>query len=60
MNPKDFTCGVQLTAFFNGNSIPNIITDAMVVLLPLPYVWQLQLRLSQKVAVGGIFALGAL
>ncbi|KAK8124078.1 hypothetical protein PG999_003996 [Apiospora kogelbergensis] len=59
MDPKQFRCGVELSPFFNGNSIPNIVTDSFVVLLPLPYVWQLQLRRSQRIAVGGIFALGA-
>ena len=60
MDPETFFCGVELSPFFNGNSIPNIITDGFMVMLPLPYVWQLQLRRSQKIAVGGIFALGAL
>ncbi|PVH95970.1 hypothetical protein DM02DRAFT_570318 [Periconia macrospinosa] len=59
MNPKDFKCGVVLRPFFYGNSVPNIITDGFIVLLPLPYVWQLQLHRAQKIAVGGIFALGA-
>ncbi|KAK8015205.1 hypothetical protein PG990_008501 [Apiospora arundinis] len=59
MSPDEFFCGVQLNPFFNGNSIPNIITDGLIVLLPLPYVWQLQLRRPQRIAVAGIFALGA-
>ncbi|CAI6337812.1 unnamed protein product [Periconia digitata] len=57
--PDQFTCGVVLRPFFQGNSIPNIITDAFIVLLPLPYVWQLQLHRAQKIAVAGIFTLGA-
>ncbi|KAK6855205.1 hypothetical protein PG995_008737 [Apiospora arundinis] len=59
ISPDEFFCGVQLNPFFNGNSIPNIITDGLIVLLPLPYVWQLQLRRPQRIAVAGIFALGA-
>ncbi|KAH6664782.1 hypothetical protein F5X68DRAFT_225559 [Plectosphaerella plurivora] len=59
MSPTDFTCGVNLNQFFNGNSIPNIITDALVVMLPIPYVWKLQLPGPQKFAVIFIFALGA-
>ncbi|KAK7947886.1 uncharacterized protein PG986_008772 [Apiospora aurea] len=48
-----------LNAFFNGNSIPNIITDACMVTLPLPYIWKLQLQRAQKIALGGVFAVGA-
>lgn len=59
MLPADFVCNVDLNQFFNGNSIPNIITDALVVMLPIPYVWKLQLPGPQKFAVIFIFALGA-
>jgi hypothetical protein len=57
-SPDDFTCAVDLNAFFNGNSIPNIITDGFVVLLPVPYVLKLQLSTVHKLAICGIFILG--
>lgn len=60
MTPDQFYCGVDSNKFFNGNSIPNIVTDAFVVLLPVPYVWKLQLPMPQRIALVGIFALGAL
>ena len=44
--------------FFNGNSIPNIITDALLLVLPIPFVWQLQLPRAQKVALTSIFIVG--
>lgn len=60
MAPEDFTCGVDVKMFFKGNSIPNIITDVLIIVLPIPYVWSLQLQTPQKVALAGIFALGTL
>lgn len=60
MAPEDFRCGVDVKMFFKGNSIPNIITDALIIILPIPYVWSLQLQRAQKVALAGIFALGTL
>ncbi|KAL8375645.1 hypothetical protein RB595_006973 [Gaeumannomyces hyphopodioides] len=59
MSPADFTCGVDSSKFFIGNSVPTIVTDAFIVALPAPYVWKLQLRMSQKIAILGIFLLGA-
>ncbi|KAK1951970.1 hypothetical protein LY78DRAFT_731711 [Colletotrichum sublineola] len=58
MSPTEFTCGVDVNKFFNGNSIPNIITDALVVMLPIPYVLSLQMRKPQKFALLGVFLLG--
>ena len=58
--PDSYTCAVNVNQFFNGNSIPNIITDAAILILPLPYIWKLQLPLAQKLALSSIFALGVL
>lgn len=53
-------CTVNLNQFFNGNSIPNIVTDAMIIVLPMPFIWQLHLPKSQKIALTNVFILGAL
>lgn len=55
-----FRCPVNVNQFFDGNSIPNIITDAAILVLPLPYVWRLQLPRAQKLALSSVFALGVL
>lgn len=55
-----YKCPVNVNQFFNGNSIPNIITDAALLLLPLPQIWGLSLPKTQKLAVMFIFALGVL
>lgn len=53
-----FHCGVNVNQFFDGNSIPNIITDAAILVLPIPYIWKLQLPRAQKFALTSIFILG--
>ena len=55
-----YKCPVDVRMFFIANAIPNIITDILMLLVPVPGIWSLQLRISQKIAVFGIFALGLL
>ncbi|KUI66386.1 hypothetical protein VM1G_11396 [Cytospora mali] len=45
--------------FFIGNSIPNIIADVILLLLPMRDIWKLQLHLRSKIAVSLIFLLGS-
>ncbi|KAI1770103.1 hypothetical protein F4818DRAFT_275081 [Hypoxylon cercidicola] len=40
------------------NAVGNIITDIIVLVLPIPVVWRLNLKRARKWAVLGIFALG--
>ncbi|KAJ5588538.1 hypothetical protein N7537_011216 [Penicillium hordei] len=51
------TC-INPKPFFFGNAISNLIIDAVILALPIPMVLQLQLRLSQKLSILGIFLLG--
>lgn len=45
---------------FLGNAIPNVITDAILLAMPLPFLFGLHVSRSQKVALVGIFALAGL
>ncbi|KAL9010301.1 MAG: hypothetical protein Q9173_004755 [Seirophora scorigena] len=38
--------------------IPWIATDLAILVMPLPFVWQLQLPAMQRVGLGGLFLLG--
>ncbi|KAK5998967.1 hypothetical protein PT974_01351 [Cladobotryum mycophilum] len=58
MHPSEYKCTVDSTKFFYGNAIPTIITDVMMLALPIPYVLRLQLPRGQKVALIGIFLVG--
>lgn len=53
------TC-IDPKQFFFGNAISNLLIDVVILALPIPMVLQLQLRLSQKLTVLGIFLLGGL
>lgn len=55
-----FHCGVNENHFFDGNSIPNIVTDAAILVLPMPFVWQLHLSKAQKLALTSVFIFGIL
>ena len=38
----------------------NVVTDFMLLCLPMPLVWRLNMATTRKIQVSGIFALGAL
>lgn len=42
------------------NSASTIFTDIIILCLPAPQVWKLQLQKTERIAVIGIFALGSL
>ncbi|CAH0046963.1 unnamed protein product [Clonostachys solani] len=56
--PSEYHCGVDSLPFFIGNAIPNIVTDIVMIILPIPYIWSLQLPVQQKLALGGVFVVG--
>lgn len=51
---------LNVQTFFQDQAIPNIITDLVVLLLPLPLIWTLKLPIEQKAALSGVFLLGSL
>lgn len=51
---------IQEVQFFRFNGITNMLLDVMVLLLPIPMVWKLNLERQQKIAVTGMFLLGLL
>ena len=51
---------ISTQKFFYGNSIPNIVTDAALIALPVHLVLQLPLELSHRIALVFAFALGGL
>ncbi|KAI1853311.1 hypothetical protein JX265_000190 [Neoarthrinium moseri] len=58
MQASEYTCGVGVKEFFIGNAIPNILTDFLMILVPLPSIYRLYLPRSQKYAIMGIFVVG--
>lgn len=51
---------INIYKFFIGNASASVVTDFIILLVPLPSVWQLKMPIVQKLAVCGIFLLGGL
>ncbi|TGO31395.1 hypothetical protein BHYA_1069g00010 [Botrytis hyacinthi] len=51
-------CAIGFTSEY-GLAISDFLVDIYVLLLPLPIIWKLRLSLKKKIAVSGIFLLGA-
>lgn len=51
---------LESRAFFIGIAIPNIALDLVVLSIPLPSIWQLQLPRLQKAALTVLFTVGVL
>ncbi|KAH9204281.1 hypothetical protein DL95DRAFT_255163, partial [Leptodontidium sp. 2 PMI_412] len=54
----DANC-VELQAFFFGVSIPNILSDLFLIILPIPSIWRLKIPSNQRGYVAGFFLLGS-
>ncbi|KAI9036027.1 uncharacterized protein KD926_002506 [Aspergillus affinis] len=55
INPK---C-VSTKRFYIGNAVPNIVTDVLILAMPIRMVWALQTTRPQKVSLSFIFLLGS-
>jgi hypothetical protein len=53
------TCIDQL-AFFRWISVPNVIHDVAMLLLPIPIIWKLQINIRQKIALSSVFLIGSM
>ncbi|KAL7947870.1 hypothetical protein V8C42DRAFT_267784 [Trichoderma barbatum] len=58
LRPDQYKCTIDSVKFFYGNAIPTIVTDVLMLALPLPYITKLQLPKGQKWALVGIFLVG--
>ncbi|KAK7182982.1 hypothetical protein PSPO01_11081 [Paraphaeosphaeria sporulosa] len=60
-NPENLTAKcVDTFAVGYSHSISDFITDALILLIPIPFVWKLHLPVTRKLAVVGIFLMGVL
>ncbi|MCJ1404740.1 hypothetical protein MMC11_007966 [Xylographa trunciseda] len=60
VNLEDLAKCSNTVELLKGFAISDVITDFIILLFPMPLIWRLQLRTQQKVALSGIFFLGAL
>lgn len=52
------SCINQL-AFYRWISMPNIVTDIVMLSLPMPMVWKLHCSVAQRVGLSAIFLMGS-
>ncbi|KAL4862831.1 hypothetical protein BDV12DRAFT_206977 [Aspergillus spectabilis] len=52
-------CRINLYLFYLWNGVANLLTDVIILCIPIPIVWRLQMHRSQKLAISGIFLLGS-
>ena len=45
---------------YYGTTPPDILTNIVLLVLPIPYLWKLQMRKAKKIAITAIFVLGTL
>ncbi|KAJ5984730.1 hypothetical protein N7481_006829 [Penicillium waksmanii] len=57
-DPAGGKCVFPLYPFYLGNAAANVTTDVLILLVPIPLTWKLQMRTSQKILIIGIFLLG--
>ncbi|KAI9730001.1 MAG: hypothetical protein M1834_006199 [Cirrosporium novae-zelandiae] len=58
-NPTENGYCINTTNYFIGNAIASMITDVLILMVPVPIVWHLQMPRPQRIMVLGIFGLGA-
>lgn len=51
---------INLLGFYRWASLPNILSDIIILLLPVHRVWKLQVTFKQKMALSGVFLMGGL
>ncbi|GKZ35836.1 hypothetical protein AbraIFM66950_006634 [Aspergillus brasiliensis] len=59
-DPAGGRCVYNLYPFYIGNAAANVTTDVIILLVPMPLIWKLHMRTTQKVLICSIFLLGGL
>ena len=59
-NPNFEADCINLEKFYISMGSMNVLTDLLLLCLPLPQLWKLQMRLGTKIQIIGIFSIGSL
>ncbi|KAI1419682.1 hypothetical protein F5Y12DRAFT_793006 [Xylaria sp. FL1777] len=51
---------IDQLAYYRWVSVPNVIHDVVMLILPLPIIWTLQMDVRQKLALSGVFLIGSI
>lgn len=55
-----YHCRVPQKQFLMWNAIPTLVTDVLLLVLPIPYTWGLRLPKAKKIGIVATFCLGSL
>ena len=50
----------DILAYFRYLSLPSIITDIVMLVLPIPMIWRLKISRSKKIGLAGVFLTGSM
>lgn len=50
-------CLSRSSNFFR-SAVPNVVTDLILLILPMPILWHLQIKISRKIGLVAVFATG--
>ena len=51
---------IDISKLYLSNAVPNIITDIIIIIAPIPILWKLKVTRAQKAALCGVFSMGGL
>ena len=51
---------IDTKKFYYGNAISNLLTDVIILCLPMPLIWRLNMSKERKFLLSGVFLLGSL
>ncbi|KAJ5169215.1 uncharacterized protein N7482_004809 [Penicillium canariense] len=57
-DPKGGHSRYDFYQYYIGNAAANVVIDVLILLIPIPVVWRLKLRLTQKLLITSVFFLG--
>ncbi|KAJ5179569.1 hypothetical protein N7492_002779 [Penicillium capsulatum] len=57
-NPKGGHFRYPFYNYYIGNSASNVVSDAFILVVPIPAVWRLNMRVTQKLLVSSLLLLG--
>ncbi|CAI7652865.1 unnamed protein product [Penicillium palitans] len=58
--PSGGKCVFKVYPFFITQSVVNMATDVLILLVPIPILWNLQMKRAQKILLSGIFLIGGI
>lgn len=58
--PSGGKCVFNIYPFFITQAAVNMVTDVLILVVPIPILWNLQMKRAQKILLSGIFLVGGM